>query len=158
MVLYLDRLNKIPLRYKNILKYYNERPKDSKDALYPQSINICYQTANKKEAPSSYLPDKSGDWSRGKGDGPKDGNQTVVIIGTVLITLAVVASLVGAVIVVKMIRKRSHTTNPANSFSRMNDSHDGDNFDSIALEQNYSNGREQQAVWGDVVELRKVPK
>jgi hypothetical protein len=109
-------------------------------------------------SPSSYLPDKSGDWSRGKGDGPKDGNQTVVIIGTVLITLAVVASLVGAVIVVKMIRKRSHTTNPANSFSRMNDSHDGDNFDSIALEQNYSNGREQQAVWGDVVELRKVSK
>ena len=49
-VLYLDRLNKIPQRYKNILKYYNERPKDSKDALYPQSINICYQTANKKEA------------------------------------------------------------------------------------------------------------
>lgn len=91
-------------------------------------------------------------------DGEDGDNNTILIIGTVLITLAVVATVVGTVVVVKIVRKRSGTVRHENNFNRMNDnngSYGGHaEFDSIALTQPSGSGREEQAVWGNVVDVR----
>ena len=111
-------------------------------------------------APSPTGPNRqSGDWNQKNiNDGEDGDNNTILIIGTVLITLAVVATVVGTVAVVKIVRKRSGTVRHENNFNRMNDnngSYGGHaEFDSIALTQPSGSGREEQAVWGNVVDVR----
>ena len=111
-------------------------------------------------APSPTGPNRhSGDWNKKNfNDGGDGDNNTILIIGTVLITLAVVATVVGTVVVVKIVRKRSGTVRNESNFNRMNDnsgSYGGHaEFDSISLTQPSGSGREEPAVWGDVVDVR----
>ena len=95
-----------------------------------------------------------------KNDGDEEDhkNNSMLIVGTVLVTLAVVGIVIGTVVGIKIMRKRDHTTRPHNdTFSRMNDTQvsDGSGFDSISLTQHNTAGGEQ-AVWGDVVSVNKV--
>ena len=83
----------------------------------------------------------------------------MLVLGTILVTLAVVATVMGAVVAIKLMRKRTGTTHAVGmisnaGFNRMND---GDGFDSVMLAENPGTEQHQQAVWGDVVELRKDP-
>ena len=112
-------------------------------------------SSDNNNSPSASNND-SDDYTPGKDDGKEDeSNKTLLILGTVLITLAIVASLVGLVAFTKMVRSRSSTTRP-HGFASMDGENDG-RFDSIMLtEPQRNNGRDPQtAVWGNVVELRK---
>ena len=110
-------------------------------------------------SPSSSDGESSaGDFQPGKEE-EDDTNNTMLVLGTILVTLAVVATVMGAVVAIKLMRKRTGTTHAVGmisnaGFNRMND---GDGFDSVMLAENPGTEQHQQAVWGDVVELRKDP-
>jgi len=100
-----------------------------------------------------------------KNDGDEDkdnNNKNMLVVGTVLVTLAVVGIVIGTVVGIKIMRKRNHTTRPHNAqnemltFSRMEDTQvsDGSGFDSISITQ-HSTARGEQAVWGNVVDVKK---
>jgi hypothetical protein len=109
--------------------------------------------------PSPGGDESAGDFQPGEEEEEGSGS-TMLILGTVLVTLAVVATVVGAVVAVRLMRKRSGTThaigmynNNNDGFSQMNDG----GFDSVVISENRAGAGEQQAVWGDVLELRKGP-
>ena len=111
-------------------------------------------------SPSSSDGESSaGDFQPGKEE-EDDTNNTMLVLGTILVTLAVVATVMGAVVAIKLMRKRTGTTHAVgmirsnDGFNQMND---GDGFDSVMLAENPGSEQHQQAVWGDVVELRKDP-
>lgn len=108
-------------------------------------------------SPSSAINTDSGDFQPGKDDGGdvEGSHQTMLILGTVLITLAVIATIVGLVLAVKMARKHGATTHAASAhgFNQMDGGNNDGGFDSIMLSERDT--QQRQAVWGDVVELRK---
>lgn len=100
-------------------------------------------------------PDQDdGSSGNNKGSGNGGGNMQMVIVGTIFITLASVAAVVGAVMLVKLVRKRRATVR---HFGRGQDHIQlQDGFDNIVQgshgDQKLDNDK---VVWGDVVSVDK---
>ena len=152
---------------------------DDKDALAKCKISNGVDAAvcNPVVAPgSAMIPGTKGfgplSPSAGGGDGEaadmardndaRRGDQTMLVLGAVLITLAVVAAIGGAVMAIKMFNKRRSTVSAGN-FRTFND--DGfktsgtatpaDAFDQVMIEpRSQQQQQQQQPVWGDVVKSR----
>jgi hypothetical protein len=86
------------------------------------------------------------------------GDQTMLVLGSVLITLAVVAAIGGAIMAIKMFNKRRAAVSAGN-FRSFNDggfrgqgaATPADAFDQVMIEPR---SQQQQPVWGDVVKNR----
>jgi len=88
----------------------------------------------------------------------QDGDQTMLVVGTVLITLAVVGAVVGTIMAIKIFNKRRASVSAGNFRSFNDDAFRGqgtatpaDAFDQVLVEPRAAR---QQPVWGDVVKNR----
>ena len=89
------------------------------------------------------------------------GDQTMLVLGTVLITLAVVAAIGGAVMAIKMFNKRRAVVSAGNfrsfnndGFQRSGTAPPADAVDQVMIEPRSQQQQQQQPVWGDVVKNR----